>query len=261
VESLDGNAIVSFLMMKRASLRPHEFGEILGSNRVFADHYAAFSKFLDFKEVRQFSVLQGVRMASMELLYGADRGLTFGRDGNNIQEVLKTRLTTTKKKDDADVWFQIANAHLDLIGLQARGGGDMREGVRMPPARCLRPPRLEMRDAMNSDKTKWDKIIKICNVNPRMVYWVQFETWLASRGIDRIKDLAMGSKKKDIPYRAFAEEMFQRDSAIALGFALKIPHLEDRLKVLQENQCWAEAAKVAKDMGNHALAQELEMRI
>jgi hypothetical protein len=191
VESLDGNAIIAFVLMKRGSIsNPGDnFGPLLASHPVLADHYAAFKKFVDFKSLKQQELLPPLKMASLEILYGANRGLTFGTDADNIEKV-KARLRPPgdkKKSDkDADVWVQMLANHCNIQERWARVRST--QPREQPPARVTKPPRLVMREAiLQDDRETLKQVVSCTGVNNRMQCWVKYLAYLKDKSVVRLR--------------------------------------------------------------------------
>jgi hypothetical protein len=237
LQSMDGNALVSYLVLCKYKLPAETFGLRLAQNTIIADQYAAYRQYIQYASILQIEGYPPLRAAALELLHSGD--IAFGKDTQRLSEVAR-RLEQVEKK--SPLLLAVQHQQTVIGAMQAVTSG---QGFSPKPATSARF--LVMQALMDGRGSLVDSLLKPYKVSDKTFAWIQIQTFSAKKDWKRFADLA----KKSSPlswdvYSDVCHANGRREEAVA--FVRKISSAEQRLALFEQYEYWREAAGAASEL-------------
>jgi hypothetical protein len=245
LQSLDGNAIVSYLFICRYKLAGDIFGQKLARSPPLADQYVAYRQYGDQNQYRSIMQIEGypvLRIAMLEMLHDSERA--FGKDSPKLNRVYEL-ISGADKKSPFGAAIQ---NQLQVIGWMSGIAQRETPGVGFSPT-PTKSPRFLLSQALSDVRSDLGKKFrKQYDISDKTFAWVQVHTFAAKKDWRKFAELAL-ERSQPLPWEAYAEVCHtnnRREEAVA--FVRKISSAEQRLGLFEKYEYWSEAAGAASEL-------------
>jgi hypothetical protein len=249
VESQSGDAIMSYVYVKRLRATPKESVQLLTQNPCLAIQYAAFRRYSKFS----VDFCPPLKTAAIELIHLANG---FAEKPLPLSEV-KLKIAASDSKSP---WL----APIDWIGqttaIVKAALEKERKGPVEAPVIPTKSPRALMADALLHDRqTIFDQLSKQYQISKETQEWIMLQTYSKNHKWDKIAEIAKKSTK--LAPEVFAEVCFASGRRTeATAFIMRISDAEKKLSIFQAYEYWEDAARIASSMKRPDLAEALQRR-
>jgi hypothetical protein len=241
LESMDGNAIVTYLALCRYQLPKEVMGRRLIDNPLIADQYAAFREYRQYNSVLQIEGYRPLRAAAIEMLHNSDQ--PFGKDGPKLGEVVR-RLAATEK--NSPLALAVSNQQ-KLIGKMQAMIQHESPGAGFSPTPS-KSPRFILAQLLYDRRTDAVAAIKdTYKISDKTLAWIQIQTF--SQRKDWARFVELSKKTQPLPWDVYAEVCHANDRREeAITFIRKISSAEQRMALFEQYEYWSEAAGAASEI-------------
>jgi hypothetical protein len=254
VASQDGNAIMSYIFVKKMRASGKEAYQLFTQNPGLADQYAAFRKY-SRETVDGCSPL---KTAAIEIVHISEG---FGEKTLRLEDV-RRKLAST---DGKSPWLTAIDSIMQTTGIlkaalqKEAKSSQVVEGPPIP----TKSPRLLMSQALIDNRSTssavFDQLAKQFQVSKEAQEYLKLHTYAKHFRWDLLGEMAKKSTK--LPPDVFAEVCAaagRRNEAVA--FINRISDSEKKLAAFQAFEYWEEAAKMATILKRPDLADALARR-
>ena len=245
VDSLDGSAIIRSLFYKLDTLNPQKFGAILANQPRALDHYIAYKRFSNAKQICQIEGLNAAR--AMQVL------ITNELPPEQFGVVPQQMLALSRLLDKRLIWSKTVRRHgKALIDFedkeQASKTKDSTETQLMYDTK--KTPRELVKEAIKKGDGKFAQAIaKRYHVSPRTYTFIQLQAFAEAGNWSSIE--RMGDIKQPLSFEEFIKFCMENNNKFAaMTFVKKLKPVQKQIDILHEYHLDAEANIILQNSKN-----------